>query len=722
MTPVYPPTRLGACVDDFHGTPVPDPYRWLEDTGSPETAAWIRAQNELTMEYLAGLPQRERFQERLRQLWNHERFALPVLRGGRSFHEYNDGLRNQAVLQVEEEGEEAPRTLIDPNTLSPDGTVSLTVVEPSPDGSLLGYGVASGGSDWQEFRVRDVATGEDLPDRIRWVKFSGMSWTRDGKGFFYSRYPEPAGEDLLDANRDMWLHYHRLGTSQDDDPVVYRRPDHPEWGFGAQVSEDGRWLLIPVWHGTDPRNRLFVMRLGEGAPELDAPVLELVPEPVALFAPVEVVDDVLYLVTDMEAPRRRLIKVDLSSWTAGEGPDQWPTVIPQADSVLEEAHLVGGRLLLQRLRDASSQLRIHRLDGGDLGALELPGPGTVAGISGRPGEPVFYYAFTSFLHPTTIFRFDLDEGRGVVFRAPAMDFDPAPYITEQHFAPSPDGTRVPFFMTRRRDAPRDGTARVLLNGYGGFGVSLTPSHSVSNTLWLEEGGILVVANLRGGGEYGDDWHRAGTGAGKQRVFDDFIAVAEWLVEKGWTRPSHLAIRGGSNGGLLVGAVANQRPELFGVALPAVGVMDMLRFHRFTIGWAWVSDYGSSEDPKMFPHLMSYSPLHNLRQGTCYPATLVTTADHDDRVVPGHSFKYTAALQAAQGCRRPVLIRIETRAGHGAGKPTEKLIEEAADVLAFAVANLAGEGGVVPQGQLAPEARQAPEAQQVPEPQQRPEVV
>ena len=692
MRPAYPPTRIGEDEDDLHGTRVRDPYRWLEDPGSPETREWVRAQNALTMGYLAGLPQRDRFRRRLRDLWNHERVSLPILRGARSFHEYNDGLRNQPVLRVEEGGG-APRVLIDPNDLSPDGTVSLTVVEPSPDGALLGYGLASGGSDWQEFRIRDVATGKDLPDRLRWVKFSGLAWTRDGKGFFYSRYPEPADGELLEANRDMRLHYHRLGTSQDEDPVVYQRPDHPEWGFGAEVSEDGRWLLIPVWHGTDPRNRLFAVRLGEGPPAPEAPVLELVPDPVALVAPVEVLDDVLYLVTDLEAPRRRLVRLDLSSWSPDAGPESWHTVVAEADSVLEAAHLVGGRLLLQRLRDAASEVRIHGLDGIDQGALDLPGPGTVAGISGRPDRTEFYYAFTSFLHPTTVFRHDLARGVGAVHRAPSFDFDPAPYVTEQHFATSADGTRIPFFMTRRREAVPDGSSRLLLTGYGGFGVSLTPSHSVSNTLWLEEGGILVVANLRGGGEYGDEWHRAGTGAGKQRVFDDFIAVAEWLVARGWTARGRLAIRGGSNGGLLVGAVVNQRPDLVGVALPAVGVMDMLRFHRFTIGWAWVSDYGCSEDPEMFPHLLAYSPLHNLRSGTCYPATLVTTADHDDRVVPAHSFKYAAALQAAQGCDRPVLIRIETRAGHGAGKPTEKLIEEAADVLAFAVANLEGEEGV-----------------------------
>ena len=688
MTLRYPATPRGPEVDELHGVPVADPYRWLEDTASPETRAWIVDQNRVTTAYLSALPDRERFRGRLRSLWNHERFSLPVVREGRSFHQHNNGLQNQGVVRVEE-GAGEPRVLLDPNALSPDGTISLTVMEPSPDGSLLGYGLSSGGSDWQEFRVRDVATGLDLPDHLRWVKFSGLSWTLDGKGFFYSRYPEPAGGELLDANRDMRLHYHRLGTPQEEDLLVYARPDHPEWGFGAQVSDDGRWLLIPVWHGTDPRNRLFVMELGDPqAPDPTAPVRELAPEPVALFSPVEVADGVLYVVTDLDAPRRRVVALDLRESAVPGPPQEWPTVVPEdGHAVLEGAHLVGGRLVLQRLQDAASDLQVHALSGEALGEIQLPGPGTVTGVGGRPGDPVFYYAYTSFLHPTTILRHDLAVGEGAPFRVPALDFDPGPYVTEQHFTTSRDGTRIPFFLTRRRDAPRDGSNRVILNGYGGFGVSLTPSHSVSNALWLEEGGILAVANLRGGGEYGDEWHRAGTGAGKQRVFDDFIAVAEWLVDEAWTRPGSLAIRGGSNGGLLVGAVMNQRPELFAVALPAVGVMDMLRFHRFTIGWAWVSDYGSADDPEMFPHLLAYSPLHNLRSGSCYPATLVTTADHDDRVVPGHSFKYAAALQAAQGCPRPVLIRIETRAGHGAGKPTEKLIEEAADVLAFTTANL-----------------------------------
>jgi prolyl oligopeptidase len=687
--PAYPPTRRDPVVEELHGVRVPDPYRWLEDTESDDTAAWVRAQNEVTFRYLASLPQREPLRRRARALWDHERFSLPFSEGGRTFYFRNDGLQNQAVLQVVDHPGAEPRVLLDPNTLSADGTVALTVAEASPDGRLLAWGSSSGGSDWQEFRVRDVETGQDLPDRLQWVKFSGVAWTEDSRGFFYSRYPEPTGGRLLEANRDMRLHYHRLGTPQAEDPLVCERPDHPEWGFSARVSDDGRWLLVAVWHGTDPRNRLFVKPLGNPLdPEVTGPLTELVPEPVAMMQPVEVVGDSLLVLTDLDAPRRRLVVAPLARGEAVPGdPAAWPTLIPQDEAVLESAQLLGGRLVLQRLRDARGEVRIHALDGALLRTLELPGPGTVAGISGQADHPEIHYAFTSFLHPTTILRHHLESGATGVFRAPRVDFDPAPFVTRQDFVVSSDGTRVPVFVTHRADAPRDGTNRVLMYGYGGFGVALTPFFSVANALWLERGGVLAVACLRGGGEYGDDWHRAGTLERKQNVFDDAIAVAEHLVREGWTRPGGIGIQGGSNGGLLVGAVVNQRPELFGVALPAVGVMDMLRFHRFTIGWAWASDYGTADDPEIFPHLLAYSPLHNLREGTCYPATLITTADHDDRVVPGHSFKYAAALQAAQGCHRPVLIRIETRAGHGAGKPTDKLIEEAADVLAFAEANL-----------------------------------
>jgi len=668
----------------IHGRIVPDPYRWLEDPDSPETVAWVQAQNAVTSRYLEGIPQREAIRDRLTRLWDHERYGVPFREGGRTFWFRNDGLQNQAVLWVQDDPDAEPRVLLDPNLLSADGAVALTSVAVTRDGTFLGYGIASGGSDWQEYRVRVVDTGEDLPDRVEWVKFSGISWTGDGGGFIYARYPQPPADRMLEANRDMMLCYHRLGTSQDDDLLLYRNPERPEWGFQATVTEDGRFVTLSVWHGTAPENRLFYMELGDPErPDLLAPVVELIPEPDAAFLPVDIVDRTLFMVTDLAAPRRRLVAVELDR----PGRSSWRTVVAEGEEVLEGAWHVGGRFLLQYLQDAQSRLRVHGRDGAPLGEVELPGPGSLAGLSGRRDSPDLFFGFTSFLHPTTIFRHDLETGISRVFRAPRVGFDAGAYLTEQLFYRSRDGTRIPIFVTRRRDLPLDGSNPVLMHGYGGFNVSLTPVFSVVNLVWLELGGIYAVPNLRGGGEYGEDWHRAGMLERKQNVFDDFIAAAEFLVERGYTRPDRIAISGGSNGGLLVGAVVNQRPELFGVALPSVGVMDMLRFHLFTIGWAWVSDYGSAEDPAMFPHLLAYSPLHNIRKGACHPATLITTADHDDRVVPGHSFKYAAALQEAQGCGRPILIRVETRAGHGAGKPTEKQIEEAADRLAFTVRNL-----------------------------------
>jgi prolyl oligopeptidase len=687
--PHYPESARGEVVDVIHGVRVPDPWRWLEDPDAPETAAWIRAQNAVTDQHLDALPRRGHFRERLRSLWNHERYSLPFTEGARTFYLHNPGLRNQPVLCVEDAEGAPARILVDPQELSADGTVALTLTEGSPDGALLVYGVTSGGSDWQEFRIRDVATGADLPEVLRWVKFSGVAWTRDGKGFFYGRYPEPVRGAMVEANRDMRLYYHRVGTPQSEDLLVLERPDHPEWGFGAMVTEDGRWLLVSVWHGTDPRNRLLVASLGDpAAPTLTPDFVALAPEPLARMDPVEVIDGRLYLVTDLDAPRRRVVAVDLPGYS-GAPPEQWPTVVAEADSVLEGASLLGGRLVLQRLRDAAGELVVHALDGELLDRIALPAVGSVTGVSGHPSSSTFFYGFTSYLHPQRILRHDLDHGHGEAFRVPRVDFDPGPFVTEQHTATSSDGTRIPYFLTRRRDARPDGTHRVLAYGYGGFGVALAPAFSSSQAVWLEEGGMVMVMNLRGGGEFGEEWHREGTLERKQNVFDDCIACVEALIEAGWTRAGQVALQGASNGGLLVGAVVNQRPELFGVALPAVGVMDMLRFHRFTIGWAWVSDYGSAEDPELFPVLLRYSPLHNVRSGVCHPATLITTGDHDDRVVPGHSFKYAAALQSAQGCAHPVLIRIETRAGHGAGKPTDKLIEEGGDILAFLDAHLPG---------------------------------
>jgi prolyl oligopeptidase len=569
--------------------------------------------------------------------------------------------------------------------------VALSVITPSPDGRLLLYGTSASGSDWTEFRVREVTGGVDRPDHLKWIKFSDAAWTRDNNGFFYGRYPEPkSGEAMLGANRGMQLYYHRLGTTQDQDLLAYERPDQPEWGFGAAVTDDGRYLVLSVWQGTDTRNRVHFADLGDPhRPSATPTIVPLLDEFDAAYQFLGNDGPEFYFLTTSGAPRWRIIAVD----TRHPDPGAWRVVVPESEAVLQSAALFGGTVVASYLRDAHAELRRFRLDGEPLGAIDLPGLGTVAGPSGERDDPRMYFAFTSYLYPTTIFRYEFASGATSVFKAPRVQFDPARYETTQVFYQSRDGTRVPMFLTHRKGLVRDGTNRVLLYAYGGFSISLTPSFTATLIPWLERGGVYAVPNLRGGGEYGEEWHQAGMFEKKQNVFDDFIAAAEYLVRERYTTPSRLAIEGGSNGGLLVGAVMTQRPELFGVALPAVAVMDMLRFHKFTIGWAWVSEYGSAESASQFPVLQAYSPLHNLKPGTNYPATLITTADHDDRVVPVHSFKFAAALQAATAWQRPAYIRIETKAGHGAGKPIAKIIEEQADILAFTLANLAPAGAI-----------------------------
>lgn len=682
--PRAPDTSAGSQVDDYHGTVIPDPYRWLEDPDSPETQAWVAAQNAVTFDYLQRLPDREPLRARLTELIDYERYSAPFKKGGRYFFFKNDGLQNQSVLYVQPSLEAAPRVLLDPNQLSADGTVALTVTEPSRDGTLLLYGISASGSDWQEFKIRQVEDGADRPDHLRWIKFSTGTWTKDGKGFFYARYPEPEpGEALVAQNRGMELYYHTVGTPQSDDRLIYRRPDQPEWGFAPYVTHDGRYLIIGVWRGTDPRTGLFYLDLVEPeAPVLTGPVVSLFSDFDAAYDFIGNDGTVFYLRTDRDAPRSRLLELDLGT------PTEWRTIIPEQPEVLETAGLIGGRLVTLYMQDAQSRLRIWERDGRPVTEVPLPTAGSVAGVSGTPDDPEMFYIFTSFLHPATVFRYDVTTGENSVFKAPQVRFDPSRFVTRQVFYPAKDGVKVPMFITHAKDLVLDGQNPTLLYGYGGFNANLTPAFSAIRLAWLERGGVYAVANLRGGGEYGEDWHRAGMLEKKQTVFDDFIAAAEYLIREKYTRPESLAIQGGSNGGLLVGAVMTQRPDLFAVALPAVGVMDMLRFHHFTIGWAWVPEYGSAADPTQFPYLRAYSPLHNLVSGTDYPATLITTADHDDRVVPAHSFKFAAALQRATSWRRPAYIRIDTKAGHGAGKPIAKIIEEEADVMAFALANLA----------------------------------
>jgi len=680
----YPPSYPDpTVVDIYHGQAVPDPYRWLEDLDSEQTRAWIEAQNHLTFNYLQQIPARQRIRERLTQLWNYEKYSQPFKEGGRYFYFKNDGLQNQSVLYTQESLEGQARVLLDPNTFSEDGTVALSGIAISRArdsgaehaGRYLAYGLSCSGSDWQEWKVRDIETGEDLPDHLRWVKFSGASWTLDGQGFFYSRYDEPApGSEYESANYFQKLYYHRLGTSQSEDVLVYHRPDQKEWGFAGGVTEDGNYLIISVWRGTDPKNLIFYKDLRDP----QSPVVELIREFEAEYSFVGNDGSRFWLLTDCQAPRRRLVAIDL------EQPDRVQEVIPEAEETLQGVSLINNQFVAFYLKDAHTQIKTFALDGTYLGEIPLPGLGSASGFGGKRYDTETFYTFTSFTTPPTIYRYDFTSGTSTLFRQPQVDFDPQAYEVQQVFYTSKDGTRIPMFLVHRRGLARTGDHPTLLYGYGGFGISLTPSFSVGLVAWLEMGGVYAQPSLRGGGEYGEEWHQAGTKLNKQKVFDDFIAAAEWLIAHGYTNPAKLAISGGSNGGLLVGACLVQRPELFAAALPAVGVFDMLRFHKFTIGWAWISEYGSPENPEEFKALYAYSPLHNLKPGTAYPATLITTADHDDRVVPAHSFKFAAALQAAQGGSQPILIRIDTKAGHGAGKPTSKLIEEAADRWAFLV--------------------------------------
>ncbi len=676
MPLAYPAAAKVDVVDDYHGTQVADPYRWLEDVDSEQTHAWVAAQNELTYGYLAKLPARERIKQRLTELWDYPKYGAPFKEGGRYFFSKNTGLQNQSVFYVQESLDAEPRVLLDPNTLSEDGTVSLAGMSIARDGKKMAWATSVSGSDWQTWYVRDIDTGKDLTDKVEWSKFSGASWDEKGEGFYYSRYDAPAaGEDLTGTNFFQKLYYHKVGTPQSQDVLVYERPDHQDWGIGGDVTESGDYLIISIWKGTSPQNLLFYKDLRDPSSK----IVELLGEFEAEYGFVEHDGGVFYLTTDLDAPRKRLVAVD----TANPAKDAWFELIPQKDITLQGVGMINGdEFVAEYMKDAHSV--VYRFDhhGSPLGEVALPGLGSAGGFGGHRADTESFYTFTSFLYPPTIFKYDFKTGVSTVFREPEIDVDLSAYATEQVFYASKDGTKVPMFLVHRKDIKLDGKNPTLLYGYGGFNASMTPYFSISRLQWVEMGGVFAMANLRGGGEYGEEWHQGGMLKNKQNVFDDFIAAAEWLIAEKYTSPAHLACQGGSNGGTLVGAVINQRPELFAAALPAVGVMDMLRFHKFTIGWAWTSDYGSSEDPEMFPVLRAYSPYHNLKDGTCYPATLVTTADHDDRVVPGHSFKYAARIQEAQGCDNPVLIRIETKAGHGGGKPTAKIIEEVADEWAF----------------------------------------
>ncbi len=675
----YPETRKGDVVDVYHGVEVPDPYRWLEADvrESEEVEAWVAAQNRVTNGVLEQIPYRDAIRARLMEKLDYERYGSPFIASGRYYYTKNTGLQNHSVLFTTGEsltGE--PRVVIDPNTFSPDGTTALAGTFFSPDGRYMAYYRQEGGSDWRTAYIRDLHTGEDLSDRLEWIKFSGASWKRDSSGFFYSRYPEPEqGAAFTGKNTNHAIYFHRLGTPQSDDILVYENRSEPEHNHYAYASEDGRYLIIYVSRATS-RNMLLYKDLSE-----------------PLGYPVTLVGDfendhsfigndgpIFYLLTNYEAPNQRVVAVDIRQ----PAKENWRTLIPESESVLEEVSFVGNQFIASYLQDASTRVRMYRTDGTIVREVDLPGIGTASGFGGERTDTTTFYSFSSYATPPSIYAYDLITGASTLFKRAGVDFNPDDYVVEQKFFTSKDGTRVPMFITHRKDITLDGTNPTLLYGYGGFNISLTPSFSTTRAAWLEMGGIYAVANLRGGGEYGETWYKAGTKAQKQNVFDDFIGAAEALISNGYTSPEKLAIQGGSNGGLLVAACMTQRPDLFGVALPAVGVLDMLRYHLFTIGRAWANDYGLSEIEEEFKAQLAYSPLHNLVAGTEYPATLITTADFDDRVVPAHSFKFAAALQQAHdpSSSNPVLIRIETGAGHGAGKPISKVIEEVADIFAF----------------------------------------
>jgi prolyl oligopeptidase len=673
---IYPSAPTADQVDAYHGERVTDPYRPLEDTDAPATRTWIEAQNALADEVLGRAKERAAIRERLAEVWDHPRAGAPWRRGRHWFQLRNAGLQDQDVLWVADAPGGHGRVLIDPNQLGEGGTTALTGVEVSEDGELVAYATSEAGSDWRTWHVRSTASGEDLQDRIGWSKFASSAWAHDGTGFVYGRYPEPPPDAAYDApNRNMELRYHSLGDDPERDRVVLATPEEPEWGFEPMVTSDGRLLVVNVWRGTDPDNRVFVADMSQGIQ--DAKIRRVIPEADASYLPIAGVGSTLYLLTDRDAPRGRVVALEVDAPDAG-----LREIVAEGPDAIEQVRLVGDRLAVVTLHDAHHRLAIFETDGHHVVDVALPGIGTIAELAGRREDPDLHLTFMTFAAPATVLAVRMADGEVRDVGGETLRWDPSDFVTEQVFVASADGTRVPLFLSHRRDLEPDGRVPTLLYGYGGFQIAVGPTFKPEWLTWMDRGGLLAVASLRGGGEYGKEWHDAGRLANKQNVFDDFAACARWLAASDWTDAKHIGISGRSNGGLLVGASITQHPELFGAAVAEVGVMDMLRFHRFTIGWGWTSDYGSADDPEQYRWLRAYSPLHNLREGAAYPPTLVTTGDHDDRVVPGHSFKFAAALQAAQSGDAPVVIRIDTDAGHGVGKPVSKLIDERSDVLAF----------------------------------------
>jgi prolyl oligopeptidase len=669
-----PFTRRDDIVDDYHGTKVADPYRWLENPASEETLAWVEAQNALMSHYINTIPARGQIQSRLTSLWDYPKYSVPVRKGNHYFFSKNTGLQNQSVLYMQETLQSEAIVVIDPNTFSEDGTIALTNQVVSKDGKLLAYGISSGGSDWQEIKIRQVDSGIDFPEVIRWCRFSSIAWRHDNQGFYYNRLPEPGTVPEEDQNNFSQVYWHTLDTPQAEDRLIYERPEAKELIFYPFITDDGVYLVLHVGHGTEPKNRLYYREV-----QSDGPFIRLLDEADARYNLVGNTGSIFYVQTNLDAPRNRIISIDI------EHPDRanWKELIPQQDDVMDFVIMVNNQFVVTYMRDAHHQVKIYNLDGSFVRDITLPTLGSIVGMSGKPEHTEMFINFTSFLYPPTIFRYDFPSNSLTLLHGAEIDVDVSSYETKQVFYTSKDGTRVPMFLTYKKGLTLDGTNPTLLYGYGGFDISLTPTFAIQTLVWLEHGGVYAVANLRGGGEYGEEWHRAGTLEHKQNVFDDFIAAAEWLIANKYTNTSRLAIQGGSNGGLLVAACMIQRPALFGAVLCHVPVIDMLRYHKFTVGRYWVSDYGNAEtDPEHFKFLYAYSPLHNVKEGEVYPATFILAADTDDRVVPAHAKKFAATLQAADGGKNPILLRIETKAGHGLGKPTAKVIEERSDVLAF----------------------------------------
>jgi len=680
----YPPAARGDVVDDYHGVKVPDPYRWMEDIDSPQTRTWVEAEAKLSSDYLAAIPVRDLIVERMRGIWNFERWSAPEKHGKWWFYSHNDGLQNQAVLFATDNPAKKGKVLLDPNALSKDGTVSLRESAISDDGRYFAYALSEAGSDWQVWRVKDVGTGQDLPDELHWSKAGGGSWRKDGSGFYYTVYDAPKqGELLKAANQYEKLYFHKLGTPQSADTLVYTRSDDPDWFVGGQVSDDGRYLIISANYGDQVQNTLLVQDLSGAGGK----ITEVIPKPAAQYSVIGNIGITLYVLTDDNAPRYRVIAIDLND----PAPEKWQTVIAEGKDTLDQANLVGGQIVAQYLQDAHSAVRRYTPQGKLLSEVNLPGLGTAGGFAGRIEDRDTYYSYGSYTTPSSVFRLDLKSGKSTLWHAPKLaGFKPADLESRQVFYASKDGTRVPMIITARKGVKLDGSNPTILYGYGGFNISYVPSFSAAVATWIQMGGVYAVANLRGGGEYGRTWHEAGMKTHKQNVFDDFIGAAEYLIAQNWTSPKRLAVYGRSNGGLLIGAVTEQRPDLFAAVVPQVGVMDMLRFRDFTVGKGWESDYGSVENEDEFKALLAYSPYQNVKAGVNYPPMLILTGDHDDRVYPAHSFKFAAAMQHADADGNPLLIRIDLSTGHGSGKPTAKQIDEFADIYAF-VLNAMGLG-------------------------------